>query len=247
MATKSGITPAHLRADYLLGMVSHLKQVSALSDTFLENKIREAEDDLERDLNLYLATKIIRSEPKPGDTGYDLAEPAYDYETEFFAGERWGWVRLRRYPIQSVQRMVFAFPSLDSTVFTVPSSWIKVDDAFGLVRLVPTQAAVWASFTGYLFSLLAGGHSLPQSLFVDYTAGFKSGELASNHQDILEHLKQGAVLGLLEAAFTPGSLSTSADGISQSVSFEVKTYREGWQAKRAQLRNKLKGIRLTVC
>ena len=83
--------------------------------------------------------------------------PAYDYYSNFFDGNRWGWIRLRRYPIQSVQSVVFAYPNIDNTVFTVPPSWIRVDEPFGLVRLVPDRVAVYASFSAYILSVFSGG------------------------------------------------------------------------------------------
>lgn len=245
--SKSGIVVADIKNDYLFGLVSHLKQVTSFSDAYIENKIRGAEDDFERDLNILLNTKIIKCEPAPGDTAFDIKEPAYDYESDFFAGERWGWLRLRRYPVQSIQSVVLAYPSLDHTVFTVPASWVKLDGPFGLIRLVPDQAAIYASFTGFIFSLIAGGRALPQSLFVNYTAGFKdAAELKANNQDILEHLKKVMVLDIATDAMTPGSFSTSTDGITQSVSVAVKDYRAEVEAKRRQLRDKIKGVRLAV-
>lgn len=243
--SKSGIIAADIRADYLFGLVAHVKKVSSLSDTYIENKIREAEDDFERDLNIFLSAKRIKCEPQVGDTDWDYKEPAYDYETDFFSGERWGFLRLRKYPIQSVESIVFAFPTLDTKVFNVPPSWIKVDDQFGFVRLVPTQAAIYASFTGFIFSLISGGRSLPQSLFVNYTAGFKDqATLKQDHTDILEHLKRCMVLNILDDAFVPGSFSQSGDGLTQSFSVELSKYREQVEARRTKLRNKIKGIRM---
>lgn len=243
--TKSGITAADLRG-YLFGIVCHLKKAESFSDSYLEDKVRQAEDQLARDLGILFQKTVIKCEPQSGDA-FDLEEPAYDYDSDFFLGERWGWLRVRRYPVRSVERMVFAFPNIESKVFTVPASWIRLDKLFGVIRLVPAQAAIYAPMTAYLLSLMGGGRDVPQAIFVDYTAGFDGpNEIKLHDQDILELIKRLAVLEIAADGLLPSSFASSGDGISQSFSWDLKTYREDTRKKESHLRDRIKGVRLAV-
>ena len=251
--SKSGITPNDIRSDYLFGLIQSVRPNGDFSDTYLMNKIRQSEDGTERDLGILLQTQVIRSEGVPGlgqnvpGSNCDISEPAYDYYSNFFDGDRWGWIRLRRYPIQSVQSVVFAYPNIDNTVFTVPPSWIRVDEPFGLVRLVPDRVAVYASFSAYILSVFSGGRGIPQALFVNYTTGFGgSAGMMVNNVDLLEHLKRVVLVEIARDAMLPNSFSNSADGISQNFSATLKDYREEITHDRKSLRDKIKGIRMTV-
>ncbi|MDO8357312.1 MAG: hypothetical protein Q7U76_13055 [Nitrospirota bacterium] len=252
--TKTGILPNDIRSDYLFGLIQSIRPNSDFSEVYLLNKLRQAEDAIERDLGILLQTQVIVSEGVPGlaegvvGANCDIAEPAYDYSSDFYDGERWGSIRLRRYPVQSVQSVVFAYPNINSVVFTVPSSWIRLDGPFGLIRLVPDRVAIYASFTSYLLSLFAGGRGVPQSLFVNYTAGFGGGtKMIVNDTDLLEHVKRTVVVEIARDAMLPNSLSNSADGISQSISASLKDYRDEIKEDRKVFREKIKGVRMVVC
>lgn len=253
-STKTGIVAADIRTDYLFGLIQSVRPNGDFSDTFLLNKIRQAEDSIERDLGVLLRTQVIVSEGKIGlsssvpGANCDIAEAAYDYSSDFFDGDRWGSIRLRHYPIQSVQSVVFAYPNIDNIVFTVPASWIRVDKPFGLVRLVPDKIAIYASFTAYMLSIFAGGRGIPQALYVNYTAGYGGGAgLADNDMDILEHVKRTVVVEMVRDGLLPGSFSNSADGISQSFSAALKDYREEIANDRKLFRDKIKGVRMVIC
>lgn len=252
--SKAGIQPNEIRSDYLFGLIQAIRPNGDFSDDYLLKKIRQAEDNTERDLGILLQTQIIRSEGVPGlatgapGANCDISEPAYDYYSDFFDGDRWGWIRLRRYPIQSVQSVVFAYPNIDNTIFTVPASWIRVDAPFGLVRLVPDKVAVYASFSAYILSVFSGGRGVPQSLFVNYTAGLGGSQgMMANDVDILEHVKRVVALEIARDAMLPNSFSNSADGISQNFSAALKDYRDEIAADRKTLRDKIKGVRMVVC
>jgi hypothetical protein len=253
--TKSGIKLDEFRKDYLFGLPSQLRPASEWSESFLVNKIRSAEDALERDLGIYYTPKRVVCEPK--DTlvqgkDYDIAEAAYDYSTQFFVGENWGGIRLRKYPIHvtPTPTITFAYPNIDHKIFTVPPTWVRVNGPYGMIRLVPDAIAIYASFTAFILSVFSGGMGIPQSVFVNYTAGFsgveEKADLEADYRDLLELTKQKAVLNIVDDAFMPGSMTNSTDGISQTFSYQVKDLREGFDKKVTQFRNKVKGIRLGV-
>jgi len=250
LETKSGIEVEDFRKDYLFGLPSQLRKSSEWSSTFLYNKIRAAEDTLERDLSVYYTPKIIMSEPAATliqGTDYDIAEPAYDYSSDFYVGERWGDIRLRRYPVRSVQSVKFCYPNIDHRIMTVPPVWVRLNGPFGRIRLVPDSASMVLSFTAYMLSIFSGGRGVPQSIFVNYTAGFSGvdgkADLATDYQDFLELTKRLAVLNIVEDAFMPSSTSNSADGLSQSQSYVIKDFRGSYEKSLEKFRNKIKGVR----
>ncbi len=250
--SKTGLTAAEIREDYLFGTILSVVKKSALSDRYLCNKIRGQEDALERELGILWQATRIRSEPDPGDTDFDLIEPAYDYTSDFFVGESWGSLKLRRAPVRSVQRLVFAYPNIDAKTFTVPSKWIRLDRDYGFIRLVPDGLAVMTSFSGYILSVLSGGRGIPQTINVDYTAGFGAGNLdvattlTSHYMDYLEHLKFSVVADIIRDSMLPQSGSINADGLSRSISLDFKNVLEQQKEQRKMLKDRIKGPAFTV-
>lgn len=250
--TKTGISADDIRVNYTFGSLKFLAKINNLTDEYLRNKIRGQEDELERQLGILWEEKRIRSEPPVGDTDYDLIEAAYDYERDWFADERFGYLKLRRYPIRSIQRVVFTFPNPDTSVFAVPADWVRLDPDFGTIRLIPASNAIYGHFSAFMLSVFSGGRGVPASIIVDYTAGFRSGNktvantLTDDYADLLEHLKQSVIADILMDAFVPGSISVSSDGQSQSMSLEIQKFLDGHKEKREKFKHKIKGVILTV-
>ena len=243
---KTSIDPTEFASDYLFGLVAQIK--GTFSEDFLFQKLRAAEDEAEHDLGILLTEKRIRSEPGEDDDDYDIAEPAYDFEALSFLDEHYGYLRLRRGPVHRtpIPRVIFAYPNLDNKVFEVPSTWIKFDHRFGMIRLVPAQVPVFQPFTAAVLACFTGGRGVPQAIYVDYTAGFNSVQLEDDWQDLLAYIRRSAILAIATDALFPSSGSISADGLSQSAGFAIKDYREDKEKQVAKLRNKLWGLRFTV-
>ena len=210
------------KARYLFG-VSLLdpKTGQPYSDAAIEMDFRTAEDFFERELQTYFRTTVIKCDPLPGDT-YDREEPAYDYPPNFFEGERWGWIQLRKRPVQSVQRIRILYPTPDNLIYTVPATWIKLDKKYGTIRLVPDRTAVYVSMSAYILQVFGGGRGVPHCIFIDYTAGFTPTELQTNHQDLLDLICKRAAINVLMTvsdAISKGisTYTNSADGLSQTI------------------------------
>lgn len=246
MATKTGIKVAEIKTERLFGLLCHLAPSGGWSDVYLEQKIREAEDEFERDMGLLLRPQKIKCEPSPDDTDWDIEESAYDYDTHFFSDERWGYLRLRRYPVQSVERMFFSYPNRQQIVFEVPLSWIRKEKQYGLIRLVPDKQAAFAAFNSYILSIFSGGRGVPQSIVVEYTAGLTEKQLQEDYADVLEWIKRQAVVNIAADGLMPGSLSNSADGFSQSISAKLSDYRDDQDKKFQHMKQKIKGVRLAI-
>ncbi len=235
--TKTGLTVQNVRDDYLFGLVLNDGNGVDYQDREIWAKLRAAEDGYERQLCTRFSPTVIISEPTNEET-FDEEEPAYDYDDDFFASNRWGDLKLRTAPVRSVQKFYFGWPNRQNVAYDVPQSWIRLDKQFGLIRLVPDSAAVYATFTSYLLSLFRGGAGVPQSIFVNYTAGFTRDELNRNHNDLLLALKKRAVIDVIAIMaaqlFQRGdSQSRSADGLSQSRSGGASVLRATWERYQA--------------
>jgi hypothetical protein len=253
LETKSGITVEEFRKDYLsFGLPKALRKPEDWSQSFLLNKLRAAENELQGSLGCFYKPTRIVCEPGPAlvrGKDYDVAEAAYDYSSDFYVGESWGAIRLRHYPVRSspTPTVTFAYPNVDHRIFTVPSTWIRLNPQFGGIRLVPDSVSIVASFSAFILSIFSGGRGIPQSIFVTYTAGFDDADepedLQDQHQDFLELTKQLAVLNMIDDAYVPGSMTNSTDGISQTFSYQVKEFRTGYDKKFNNFMNRIKGVR----
>ena len=249
---KSPVTPEEISNGELYGVLLKAKgEAQPLNADVLRQKLAVAEDYLERELQLrWKPTRVFSDvfarlravnpnstlklypksteHPAGFDKLADIAEPAYDYSNDFWAEDRWGWLGLNFRPILDVASFVFAFPGA-MPVWQPPLTWLRLDEKFGTVQLVPSTAeAIYVSFNAFLLGTLAGGRGLPQSIYVDYTVGFADGELRANNEDLLELLRLIATLevfGIAQTSISPGgagNTSLGLDGLSRSVGFGGK-------------------------
>lgn len=245
-APKTPITVADLKADELYGVVIQaVGESSPYADAAIQRKLIAAEDEYERALSIRFAPTRVFSDAYgrqqgvfpagspaelPGDfsTLNDLTEPAYNYTTDFYGAGRWGEMDLNYRPVRSITKLWFAFPGTNP-IWTVPKEWIRLDQKFGSLQIVPsTSAAAYASFNAYILSTLSGGRGLPHAVFIDYETGFTAEELETHHNDLLEGVRLLTLLSLLPGAgviASPGGGSGGSlglDGLSRSHSFGGK-------------------------
>lgn len=144
----------------------------------IKGKLRNVDARMQRELLVTMKTQRIKADPESTfvlGRDYDIREDTYDYHRSQYAA--FGWIRTRRRPIISVERVrLMMGPS--NTVVTYPSAWIRVNHKSGHVSIVPTPGPGWSGIvlqTGqYFLPYLAGGwirDSVPQIIAIDYTAG----------------------------------------------------------------------------
>lgn len=220
--------------------------LSALTDDLLRSKIVAAETELERRLRCFLCptTVIPQGSTSPPDTRW-IEEPGYDYGPELFDGNSWGMIMLRQRPIISIDSIVFAYPDLTSTLYTIPYSWIRIDKQTGLINLVPTQASMAMPLNTFLLSVLGGGRTVPLLLQIRYVCGLQN--VAVEYPDVIDLIGKLAILSILQDAFMPASGSISADGLSQSMSFDFTKQQDAVLQRIETLRQAIHGIRSIVC
>lgn len=250
---------SELRADRLAMAAASVLPNVALSDDYLYSKLLAAERDIARRLRVHLQPTIIVPDDAKQDeldaleaSGNAWAqEPAYDYETNFFLGDRWGYIVSKSKPIISVQSLIFAYPSAMNQVFAIPPEWIRLDKKKGQIRLVPASQSFAAPLGAFLMQALSGGRTVPFMIQLRYTAGLSN--VFADWPDLVDVIKKRAVVGMITDAFLPQSGSISADGLSQSLSVDVDKYHEsidiaidGPKGSNGGLMTAIHGIRLGV-
>ena len=243
---------ASLRRDRLAAMLESYAPGALISDEYLLEKLVSAEHQVERELRVFLTPReIITPSTTQAEKDALIAagnvleeEPGYDYDPDLFRGNTWGLIELRQRPAISVSKIGFYYPAPISLVYEVPVDWVRLEKKTGRISLVPTQTVLSVPLNAYILSALGGGRTVPLMLHVRYRAGLENA--ATAWPDLLSIIKRQAVLDIIGDRFVPGSGSVSADGLSQSISFEASKYQDEIEKKIGKLRSAIHGIRVMV-
>lgn len=245
-------TIASLRRDRLAAMLESYAPGATISDEYLLEKLLAAERSLERELRVFFTPREMVTPATPQAerdalvaAGQQLEEePGYDYDPALFQGNTWGLIELRQRPAISVSRIGFYYPAPTGLVYEVPLDWVRLDRKVGRISLVPTQTILSLPLNAFIMSAIGGGRNIPLMLHVRYRAGLENA--ATEWPDLLALIKRQAVLDIIGDRFIPSSGSVSADGLSQSISFESVKYQDEISAKTEKLRSAIHGIRMMV-
>jgi len=247
-----------LRADRLMLASSNFFSGDTVTDDYLWQKVLAAESEIAHTLRVPLApTQFFPYPPTdeqlaalPAGMPYAV-DPPYDYGPEFFQGDSWGYLATRQKPVQTIQLMKFAYPDPASLVFEIPQDWIRLDQKYGVVRLVPSTYAVAVPLSSFIMQAISAGRTIPFMLEVQYIAGIA--DARKEYPELLDIIKKLAVLKAIEDAFPAQSGSISADGLSQSISVDMSKYREtidvtlnGERGTNGGLMTAIHGIRVGV-
>lgn len=199
-------------------------------DDYIYKKVLAAEKEVSRRLRVFLEpTTMFPDQPAQADidalngAAWDI-DPAYDYEPDFFRGERWGFIVTKQKPIISVTSIKLAYPNPLLTIFQIPSDWIRLDRKYGHIRLVPASQAFAAPLSAFLMQAMGGGMTIPFMIQVNYVAGLKNA--ATDWPDLIDIIYKVAVLKIIKDGFLPSSGSISADGLSESISVKVQDFED---------------------
>jgi len=243
---------AALRRDRLIVAAQTFAPDQPLQDDYLLEKLVAAEATIQRALRIFLTPREMlpfgaaQSEIDALTAAGSVVEmePGYDYTPDIFEGNTWGLMVLRQKPIIQVHSITFSYPAPSDTLFTIPNEWIRPDLKYGTLNLVPVQTAISLPLNAFILSALGGGRTVPLMLQVRYSAGLAN--CAQTHPDILDLIKKEAVLSIIEDMYVPASGSVSADGLSQSISFQADNYRKSIDAKIERLRQSIHGVRMMM-
>jgi hypothetical protein len=263
-------TVAEMRTRWCFGLPLYTKSATqwtpagaVLADEDIESFIRAAISDVEKRLGVLLKPTIIRNQWTAYQQGltegtdYDILEPAYDYQYDNF--NNWGFLETRQYPFISIDGFKLVLPNgqrvLDFGSDQLgglppnPASWIKPYPKQGQIQLVPYTGVSSVFFVGG-GDASAGGLSilgnmwtrdLPQSLWLDYTAGFALGKVPASVRNIVAKIAARDILGIAGEAFLAGVASTSSslEGLSYSVSTTASATNTTYGAHILQYHNEI--------
>jgi hypothetical protein len=226
---------AALRRDRLLTAAAGALGTVDVSDDYLWDKLTAAEASVRHTLRVpFRLTQFFSDTPTTDDlaalpTGmpWDI-DPGYDYEPDFFRSESWGYMQLRHKPLDSVQDVRILFPAAPATTFyRIPDDWVRLEKKYATIQFIPQSGSGSVPLNAFMLQAIGMGRRIPFSIKVSY----RSGIVASDWPDLLDVVQKKAVLMTLEDRFLPQSGSMSADGLSQSVSFDMEKYRDTIDSK----------------
>lgn len=218
--------------------------------SYIWDKVRAAEAELERTLRVYFEPVVMMPEGYTADEITALGsarwaeEPAYDFSPDMFRGESWGYIVTKHRPIISVSSIKFSYPTPTTLVFDVPAPWIRIDKKYGHIRLVPTGTPFYAPLNAYIMSAVGGGRTIPHMIRISYTAGLSNA--LTDYPDLADVIKRFAVLKIIEDTFPAQSGSISADGLSQSMSVDMDKYQTSIDRTIDRLRSSIHGIQMVT-
>lgn len=246
-----------LRRDRLMAAAAGVLQDVKFTDDYLWDKVLAAEAEISHTLRVPLVpTRFFPLPPTQAqlDALAGIAweiEPGYDYDPDMFEADKWGYIITRQRPIISVESMIFAYPSQDVDLFTIPPDWLRIDQRYGQIRIVPSSSAPLFAINSWAMSMLTNGTNVPAMVQLTYTAGLL--DAWRTYPELIDLIKKKAVLKIIGDAFLPQSGSISADGLSQSLSVDMEKYSDvidetlnGTKGSNGGLMAKIHGIRLAV-
>lgn len=230
---------------------------TCMSDAYVLAKLRAAESYVAGRLKVFLEpTVVFPYEPSEEEvTALDgkpyAEEPGYDYDSGFFKDDRWGYIIAWSRPIISVEWARMAYPNPKATFFTFPNDWLRIDKKSGQIRLVPASAAFNAPLNAFMMQAMGGGGTIPFAIQLKYTAGIKN--VREDWPDLLDVIYRVAILNIVNEEIKPQSASISADGLSQSMSFDAQKHAElieeylfGPKGSNGGLWSRIHGIGVTI-
>jgi len=247
-----------LRTDRLMLAATASMPTVTLSDDYLWDKLRSAESEIGHALRVPLGPTTFFPFAPTADQITALAggawgiDPGYDYEPQAFGyGEKWGMLKMRNKPLQSVSLVRFAYPGGSGSSYDLPLDWLRMDKKAGTIQFVPSSTAFVAPLNSFVMQAIGNGRTIPLAVQITYVAGLANA--AADYPELLDVVMKKAALKILEDTFLPQSGSISADGLSQSMSTDMEKHHEtidrilnGGKGSNGGLMTAIHGIRLGV-
>lgn len=219
-----------MRENQLLVAASGAMREVVLTDDYIWDKLRAAESEVAHTLRILLTPhQVFPAQPTDEEiAALDgmpyIVEVPYDFSPNMFDRDKWGYFVTRNRPILSVQRLRFKMPSQDGQYFDIPLDWLKLDEKYGHVRVLPTTNASLVTSSLLGFTALTWQSIIPNMLNLTYQAGIKNAH--ENYPELIDAIKKMAVVKIITDLFLPQSGSISVDGLSESMSTDVAKYQD---------------------
>ena len=204
-------TPDTIKQDYLFGLpLKSALTGQTLADETIERFIVQSISEIEHSLNLYISPITIEREAH-----------SYQWVDFFYA---YGWLQLNHRPILEVHSLEVCIPGQASETFAAwPTNWLKVDNAHGVLQIVPLTGAgsimtsMASSGASYPLRLFSAQH-YPQFWRVGYRVGFEVDRTPALLVDLISTCVAIRCLNMIGPILFPySSYGISLDGLSQSV------------------------------
>lgn len=219
-----------MREDQLMAASAGALRDMKVTDDYIWRKLIAAEAEIARRLRVFLVpTRVFQSEPTEDQIAELNGEPwvkdtPQDYEPTMFDRDKWGYFVTRHHPVVAVQRLRFIMPSAGGQYFDIPQEWLRVDQKYGHVEIIPVTNATLVTTSVLGFTALTWQSRIPQMVHLDYTAGLV--DAATQYPDLIDAIMKLAVTKIITDTFLPQSGSISADGLSESMSVDLSKYQD---------------------
>ena len=241
-----------LRSDRLIAVSQDYFPGIVLSDDYIAECLTVAEAAVQDALRVYITPREVipvTADPSEGAAlaaagNTVLLEPGYDYEPELFQPPSWGFIVLRQRPVSAVHSIQFVYPGPGNNIFTIPPDWVRLEPKYGQFNLVPMNSQLTMPVSAFMLQALGGGNRIPFMLQIRYRCGIEN--CATDYPEIVDLVKRWALYSLIEDRFLATSNSVSADGLSQSISWDGDKQRDKLEARGERIRQKLHGVRMGV-
>jgi len=181
----------------------------------------------------------------------EIKAETHDYYMQDYVA--YNFIKLFRYPVQSVSRVAIQFP-MATQVLTFDPSWYRTDSVGAQCQLLPTQgtfSSILLSQGGNFLPLFYQGlQQVPALWQIDYTAGFLKGEIPEDILDIIglkASIMPMNIAGDLIAGAGIASKNISLDGLSQGIVTTASAENTGYTAnikqREKEIASLLKGLK----
>lgn len=220
-----------MRSDSLMMAARGAMPSVKVTDDYLWDKLRAAESEMSHELRVPLVpTTFFPSQPTQdeidalGGKPWGI-DPGYDYDPQAFGyNDKWGMIKAKNKPVQSVSRVRFAYPGGEGAHYDIPLDWLRIDGKFGTIQFVPSSTAFIAPLNAFVMQAIGNGRMIPLAVQLTYVAGLL--DAAQRYPELIDAIMKKATIKVVEDLFLPQSGSISADGLSQSLSNDMDAHRE---------------------
>lgn len=239
-----------LKSGQLALVLRSYPQLAIISDDFIWQKIREAEQEVSRRLGIALIPTEIFPDPPTADElaaldgGAYKIEPGYDLTPGFFSPDHWGMLQLRQKPVIAVHAVQLVYPLFQAQPIDIPASWVRVDHKYGQLNIVPSTLQGSATLSFFMTTSFYNSSTMPNMLRVRYSAGLT--DASEFYPDIIGIINRLAIMRLLHDSFIPQSGTISADGLSQTRAVDTAKMQASIDAQLDNLKTQITGMTWAV-
>jgi len=234
-------TVTELQNRWCFGLPLYDTQGNLMSTEDIQNFIDSAIAEVERRLGVFLKPKVICTNAEERGlikgTDYEISEPAYDYSAKAYG--HWGFLQLRERPALKLNSAKLVLPNGQIIIdFMTRPEWVKFYPKAAQFHIVPYAGdpsvyyLLGGSQAGFPFVTGQLNKNMPHMWYIDYVAGYEVGEVPNDIRNIVGKIAAVDMLGISGDAIKSGvaSLSTSIDGLSESVGTTVSSQSTLYQA-----------------